>query len=488
MNSSASPFDLTVRHGQVVTPEGARACDIGVRGEVVAAIEPHLPAGGIDIDARDAWVLPGGVDAHCHIEQLSSADVMSADDFRSATISAAFGGTTTVLPFAAQHRGQRVRDVVADYHRRAAKKAVIDYGFHLIVADPGESHFAQDLADCVSAGISSLKIYMTYERLRLDDHQVLETLMLADQLGALVMVHAENHDVIRWIAERLLARGHVAPKFHVASHAPAAERDATHRVIQFSRLLDVPVLIVHVSDVEAIQTLRAARLLGARVHAETCPQYLLLDGDDADLPGVQGAAFCCSPPARDAQSREAAWRGLADGTLEVLSSDHAAFRLDASGKLPMGSETTFKQMANGVPGLELRLPLLFTEGVLGGRLDIERFVAVTATEPAKLFGLHPRKGSITIGADADLAVWNSCGDRFVHWAHLHDQAGYTPYEGQLLKAWPGTVILRGRVLVAQGRLHAEPGSGRFIARGRPGALERKTPTPDAARRLRGWLQ
>lgn len=481
-------FDLTVRHARVFTAAGVEAVDIGVSDARIVALEAGLPSGRLDIDAAGLLVLPGGVDSHCHIEQASSAGVMCADDFYSGTVSAAFGGTTTVLPFAAQQRGTRVRDVVADYHRRAAEKAVIDYGFHLIVADPDEAHFAQDLADCVRQGITSLKVYMTYERLHLQDHQILDLLLLADQHGALVMVHAENHDVIRWISERLLARGRVAPKFHVTSHDPVAERDAIQRIVQFARLLDVPVLIVHVSDAEAIATIRAARTLGARVHAETCPQYLLLDAADADLPGVEGAGFCCSPPARDAHSREAAWRGLADGTLEVLSSDHAPFRLDEGGKLPHGEQTTFKQMANGVPGLETRLPLLFSEGVNAGRLGLRRFVELTASNPAKLFGLYPRKGVIALGSDADLAIWNPQREVTIHASALHDRAGYTPYEGRQLRGWPETVISRGRVVVQAGQLCVAPGSGRFIARGQPGALERWVPMPDAARRFRALVE
>ncbi len=482
-----SRFDLTIRHARVATETGVDVLDIGVRGERIEALEAGLPAGHLDIDATGKLVLPGGVDTHCHIEQASSAGVMCADDFYSGTVSAAFGGTTTVVPFAAQQRGARVRDVVADYHRRAAAKAVIDYGFHLIVADPDEAHFAQDLADCVREGISSLKVYMTYERLRLQDHQILDLLLLADLHGALVMVHAENHDVIRWISERLLARGRVAPKFHVASHDAVAERDATQRIVQFARLLDVPVLIVHVSDAEAMATIRAARLLGARVHAETCPQYLLLDAADADLPGVAGAQFCCSPPARDAHSRAAAWRALADGTLQVLSSDHAPFRMDEGGKLPQGEHTTFKQVANGVPGLETRLPLLFSEGVNAGRLDLRQFVELTASNPAKLFGLYPRKGVIALGADADLAVWDEQREVTIHASALHDRAGYTPYEGRQLRGWPETVISRGRIVVQAGQLCVAAGSGRFIARGRPGALERRAPMPEATRRFRALV-
>jgi dihydropyrimidinase len=323
--------------------------------------------------------------------------------------------------------------------------------------------------------MTSFKVYMTYDRLKLDDYQLLDVLAVADREGALVMVHAENHDMIRWIARRLLAAGHTAPKYHVVSHAPIAEAEAANRAIAVSRLLDVPILIVHVSGSEAARTIRAAQTLGARVYAETCPQYLFLEAADVDRPGLDGAMFCCSPPPRDKASQEAIWAGLANGTFQVFSSDHAPYRFDASGKLPHGSETTFKDMANGVPGIELRLPLLFSEGVGKGRIGLDDFVALTATRHAQMYGLYPRKGTLAVGSDADIAIWNPEARQTVAWSRLHDNVGYTPYEGRTLTGWPETVINRGRVVVANGALHAARGSGEFIARGAPGPIAHKPP-------------
>ncbi len=472
---SQTELDLTIRNASIVTAAQTVKGDIGVRDGRIAILAERLQAAPRDIDAAGRYVLPGGIDSHCHVEQLSASGLMTADDFYSATVSAAYGGTTTIIPFAAQHRGMSLPKVVADYHACAGPKAVIDYGFHLIVSDPTLQALTEDLPGLIRQGYTSFKVYMTYDKLKLDDAQLLDVLDLAGRAGALVMVHAENNDVIKWIAQRLLANGHGAPKFHAVAHDPLAESEATHRVIQFSRLLDTPVLIVHVSGIEAVRNIRAAQTLGARVYGETCPQYLFLTAKDIDRPGLDGAMFCCSPPPRDAASQEAVWEGLTNGTFQVYSSDHAPYRFDQSGKLPKGDKTTFKDMANGVPGLELRLPLLFSEGVLRGRLTINQFVALTSTNHAQMYGLSHRKGTIAVGQDADLAIWDAEKKTIVSAANIHDNVGYTPYEGRDITGWPVTVINRGRIVVDQGKLHAERGSGLFLARQTPGPLlaERK---------------
>ena len=468
-------FDRTIRNGTIVTATETRTGDIGIVDGRIAAIADRLPAAADDIDAAARLVLPGGIDSHCHVEQISSNGMMTADDFHSATVSAAYGGTTTIIPFAAQHRGMSLPKVVADYHACAAPKAVIDYGFHLIVSDPDEQALTRDLPALIAQGYTSFKVYMTYDMLKLDDYQILEVLDLARREGALVMVHAENNDMIKWIAKRLLANGHTAPRFHAVSHDSLAESEATSRVIQLSRLLDTPVLIVHVSGIGAVGAIRAAQVLGAPVYGETCPQYLFLEAGDIDKPGLDGAMFCCSPPPRDRQSQEAVWEGLANGTFQVFSSDHAPYRFDESGKLPKGDKTTFKDMANGVPGLELRLPLLFSEGVGKGRLTLSQFVALTATNHARIYGLDHCKGTIEAGQDADLALWDPERRTTITAAAIHDNVGYTPYEGRAITGWPVTVMSRGRTVVDDGRLLAERGSGRFLARRSPGPfrIERK---------------
>jgi dihydropyrimidinase len=400
-------FDLTIRGGRIVTDGRVIEGDLGVRDGRIAAIGGSLPPGLRDMDATGRWVLPGGIDSHCHIEQRSGMGKMCADDFYSGTVSAAFGGTTTIMPFAAQHRGMSVPEVLADYSQRAAEKAVIDYGFHLILANPDAATLSQDLPaghprrHHLAEGLHDLRPHEAR------GHRAARRAGAGRPEGALVMVHAENNDMIRWIAQRLIDRGHTAPKFHGVAHDPLAETEAAYRAIALARLVDVPLLLVHVAGGDTVEVIRQAQLLGANVLAESCPQYLFLTADDMDRPGLEGAMFCCSPPAARRRSQEAIWRGLIDGTLATYSSDHAPYRFDETGKLPKGDATTFKEMANGVPGIELRMPLLFSEGFLKGRIDIHQFVALTATNHAKLYGLAPRKGAIALGADADIAVWNA---------------------------------------------------------------------------------
>jgi dihydropyrimidinase len=457
-----SDFDLVIRNGIVATACDITQSDVGIKDGVVAMLGRSLGPGAREIGAAGKLVLPGGIDSHCHIEQRSSAGIVCADDFYSATVAAAFGGTTTVIPFAAQHRGQSLRRVVEEYHEAARPKAVIDYAFHLIISDPTAEIMGQELPALIRDGYTSFKVYMTYDLLRLDDGQMLDILAVARREGALVMVHAENHDMIKWLTGRLLDRGLTAPRWHAAAHARVAEGEATNRAVALSQLLDVPILIVHVSAGEAIEVIRNAQTRGLKIYGETCPQYLFLTADDIAKPGVEGAKFCCSPPPRDEAAQQAVWTGLRNGTFQVFSSDHAPYRFDASGKLPHGDKTTFKDIANGVPGIELRLPLLFSEGVQNGRLDLNTFVALTATNHAKLYGLYPKKGTIAVGSDADLALWDPERETTVTAGMLHDNVGYTPYEGRHLRGWPVTVLSRGRIVVQDGKLAALRGSGNFL--------------------------
>lgn len=462
------PLDLLITDADLVTATDRMRTDIGVRaGRVVALGERLGMRTHRHIDAGGRLVTPGGVDAHCHIEQRASTGVMTADDFLSGTVSAAHGGTTTVLPFAAQQRGQSLRQVVKDYHAAATPKAVIDYGFHLIVSDPTEAVLGQELPALIADGYTSFKVYMTYDSLRLNDRQMLDVFATARREGALVMVHAENHDMIGWLADRLLSQGHRAPKFHTIAHSRLAEGEAARRAIDLARLADASVFIVHVSEPGAMAAIRTAQTEGAKVFAETCPQYLFLTAADTDRPGMEGAMWCCSPPPRDTSAQEAMWRGLTNGTFAVFSSDHAPYSMDENGKLAKGPDVAFKYMVNGVPGLEVRMPLLLSEGVGASRMDLHRFVALTATNPAKIYGLFPTKGTIAVGSDADIVVWDRDRAVTIRWADLHDRVGYSPYEGRTVRGWPDLVIRRGEVVVDQGRLTAEPGSGRFLPRARP---------------------
>jgi dihydropyrimidinase len=292
--------------------------------------------------------------------------------------------------------------------------------------------------------------------------------------------------MIRWLSERLLAAGHCEPKFHAVAHASLAEGEAASRAITLAELVDVPLLIVHVSTEESMGAIRAAQQRGLKIYGETCPQYVFLTADDLDREHMDGAMWCCSPPPRDIESQEAIWRGLADGTFQVFSSDHAPYRFDATGKLAHGPTPPFTKIANGVPGLEMRMPLLFTEGVGKGRIDLHRFVDLTSTAAAKIYGLYPKKGTIAEGSDADIAIWDPDKEFTITADAMHDDVGYTPYEGMTLKGMPTTVISRGRVVVDGGKLLAERGSGEFVPRGRPDSakpLQRASAAKELAKRF-----
>ena len=456
-------LDLVIRNGTVATASDVFRCDVGVRGGRIVALAEDLLRGEREIDARGLLVLPGGVDSHCHIEQLSGFGVMNADDFYSGTVSAAFGGTTTVVPFAAQYRGQSVREVVADYRERA-RKAVIDHAFHMIVSDPTETVLNDELPALIREGFSSIKLFMTYDALCVTDGQILDVLALARREGAMVVVHAENHAMMHWVADRLIARGHTAPKYHAMYHVRVAEAEAVNRLIEMAALIDQPVTVFHVSTSRATDLIRDAQGRGLRIYGETCPQYLLLTAQDLDRPGLEGAKWMFSPPARDEADQAAIWQGLQNGTFQVVSSDHAPYRFDETGKLSRGPNPTFREIANGIPGLELRMPLLFSEGVRKGRIGLSRFVELCCTNGAKLYGLHPKKGTIAIGADADLALWDPERTVEVTDDLTHDATGYCPYAGMTLSGWPVTVISRGEVIVEQGRFGGERGRGRLLLR------------------------
>jgi dihydropyrimidinase len=485
-------FSLVIRGGTAVLPQGIARVDIGIRGEAIAAIGEKLGPGTHEIDATDRIVAPGGVDPHAHIEQVSGGGLLNADNFESATTSAAFGGTTTVISFAAQHVGHALDRVLADYHALADRGAVIDYAFHMILADPNEVTLKTHLPKLVQDGHASIKVFMTYDRIKLDDEQMLDVLAAARDNGAFVCVHAENHGMISFMSKRLLANGLTAPSAFWMSHPRLAEVDAIQRLVAMSQLIDQPIMVFHVSTAEGAEVVRKARAEGVKLFAETCPHYLLLTADDVNKPGLEGAKWMCSPSLRTASDQAALWQALARDDLQVISSDHAPYRFDASGKLSAGPNPNFKQIANGLPGLEVRLPLLFDAAVTQGRLSLERFVELTSTAPAKLYGLYPKKGALAVGADADIAIWNAAKTVRLSASMMHDRTGYTPYEGRVIKGWPETVLSRGRVTVRDGSLHVAPGSGRFLPRaageaakplGRPSAeFAHSTAQPAPARR------
>jgi dihydropyrimidinase len=460
---TAASFDTVIRGGTVATASDTFGADIGIRDGTIAAIGLDLPEGREEIDATGRLVLPGGVDAHAHIEQLSAAGIMNADTWESATASAALGGTTSVIAFAAQHVGADLAKVVTDYAALAERGAMIDYAFHLIVSDPTEATLQAHLPALLGGGHGSVKAFMTYDRLRLDDEQMLDLMLAARAGGAMVCVHAENHGMIAWMGKRLVERGYVAPKYHAVSHPRASEAEAFDRLVAMAALVDQPVMIFHVSTREGVEAVRRARGAGHKVFAETCPQYLFLTAADLDKPGVEGAKWMCSPPPRTGDDQEALWQGLALGDLQVVSSDHAPYAFDQTGKLRAGSNPNFKQVANGLPGLQWRQPLMFDAMVTKGRLGLQKFVELTSTAPARLYNL-PGKGSIAIGQDADICIWDPARQVTITDGMVRDLTGYTPYAGRSVTGWPETVLRRGEVVVRDGELRVRPGSGRFLAR------------------------
>jgi dihydropyrimidinase len=460
-------FDVIIRGGTVATASDTFEADIGIAGGKIAALGASLGQADRIVDAKGKLVLPGGIDSHVHIAQPSGPGIVMADDFESGTRSAAFGGNTLVMPFCMQRKGQSLRQALNDYHALAHGKCLVDVSFHLIISDPKPQVLGQELPALVDDGYTSFKVFMTYQDLALSDLQLLEVFATARETGALVMVHAENYDAIRFLTERLERAGKTAPRFHATSRPIPVEREATHRAISLAEIVDVPIMIVHVSNGEAMEQIRWAQGRGLKVFGETCPQYLVLTEMDMEGLNMEGAKYVCSPPPRDRASQMACWNGLETGVFQVFSSDHCPFRYDdVEGKLRPEGRTSFKWVPNGIPGVETRLPILFSEGVVKGRISLNQFVALTSTNHAKMYGLHPRKGTIAVGTDADIAIWDPARKTKITASALHQGADYTPYEGIEVTGWPVSTIVRGRIVVEDGRLVGKPGSGAYIERAR----------------------
>ena len=461
-------LDTAIRNATIITAGDRIRAEIGIRdGRIVTIAEDVGPASE-DIDASGLWVMPGGIDAHVHLAQPQGPNVVMADGFESGTRSAAAGGTTMVMPFALQQKGQSLREVVEAYHAAAKDKCHVDCSFHIIISDPTPQVLGQELPALVKAGYSSFKVFMTYDDLVLNDAQLLDVFDVARREKAIVMVHAEGYDAIRYMTRRLEEAGHTAPYFHAESRPESVERGATHRAISHAELTDVPIMIVHVSGREPMEQIQWAKRRGRKLYAETCPQYIALTRDD--LKGLnmdfEGAKYVCSPPPRDAASQAAIWEGLRDGTFDIFSSDHCPFRFDdPKGKSVEGARTSFRWVPNGIPGVETRLPILFSEGVSKGRISPERFVALTATNPAKLFGIYPRKGTIAIGSDADLTFWDPAREVTISQSLLHHDCDYTPYEGMAVTGWPVRTMLRGRTIMRDGAMTGTPQDGTYVERG-----------------------
>lgn len=440
-------YDLIIANGTVATAADVFKADIGIRDGRIVQIGGNMGGATRVIDAAGRYVLPGGIDSHVHIAQPSGPGIVMADDFDSATRAAAFGGNTTVMPFCLQERGQSLACAFRDY-RQKAEGAHVDFGFHMIVTDPTPQVLGQELPALIEQGHRSVKVFMTYEAMRLDDAGILATMDVARQHGAKIMVHCENEDVIAFLAARASERSDTAPRAHATTRPVAAEREATHRALSLAEVVDIPIVIVHVSNGAAIEEIARARARGVNITAETCPQYLVLEAEDLARENWEGAKFVCSPPPRDTAEQQNCWRGLQTGLFDLFSSDHCPFRYDdPQGKRNPEGMRSFRHIPNGIPGIETRLPILFSEGVMKGRIELTRFVALTSTNHARTYDMYPRKGTIAIGADADITIWDPQMRRKIRHADLHDAADYSPYEGFEVTGWPETVILRGVPIV-----------------------------------------
>ncbi|MEE2951918.1 MAG: dihydropyrimidinase [Pseudomonadota bacterium] len=460
-------FDILIKGGTIATAADVFAADVAIKDGTIVQIGRDLGEARETIDATGRYVLPGGIDSHVHISQPSGEGIVMADDFESGTRSALFGGNTTIMPFCLQRKGEGLRAALMDYHALAEGNCYTDISFHLIVSDPSAQVLGQELPALVEDGYTSLKVFMTYEDLRLSDAQILGVLDTARRTGALVMVHCENEDAIRYLVGLHEAEGRFEPRSHASTRPIAAEREATHRALSLAEIVDTPLVIVHVSNREAMEEIERARARGRKVIGETCPQYLMLTADDLDGMDWEGAKFVCSPPPRDKESQAACWDGIERGVFDLYSSDHCPFRYeDEHGKLNPRGRENFRHIPNGIPGVETRLPILFSEGVMKGRIDLSHFVALSATNHAKTYGLYPRKGTIAIGADADIAIWDPEETRTIRHADLHDASDYSPYEGLTITGWPVSVLLAGKLVLAEGKLTDESRNGRYRSRSR----------------------
>ena len=453
-------FDLVVKGGTVVTAAEQFRADVGIAGGRVAALGPGL-SGARTIDAAGLLVMPGGVDSHCHIEQLREAGDADEETWETGSRAALAGGTTSVVSFSTQFKGRPIGPSLAEYRQRAAR-AMVDHAFHQIVTDPTAEVLAE-LPEIVAAGVRSFKVFLTYDPLRLDDRQFLQVLAAARRLGCIVTVHCENYDAIGWMTDALLEAGHTAPRYHAWSRPPVVEREATHRAIALAELVDVPIQVFHVSCPEAAEEVARAQRAGLKVWAETCPQYFVLSAADMDRPGFEGAKFMCSPAPRDAAATAGLWDAIRMRTIDVVSSDHSGWSYGGDrGKRINGEDAPFRDIPNGVPGLAARLPIVFSEGVAKGRITASDFVRLVSTRPAEIFGLHPQKGSLMPGADADLVLWDPARRVTITQALMQQTIDYTPYEGLEVTGWPVATILRGEIAMQDGQVLAQPGSGRYL--------------------------
>jgi len=463
--------NIVIRGGEVVGPRGVRRAEVLITGETIAEVgEVEVPPDAETIDASGKLVIPGAVDVHTHLD-MEVGVTRSADDFTTGTRAAACGGTTTVIDFATAYRGESPAKGLANWHEKAQGKAVVDYGFHMSITEltvPPEDV----VAEMAEAGVSSFKLYMTYpERLMVPDEVIAQMLVAAGRAGSLVCLHCEDDAAIARLRAEALAGGHTEPRWHARSRPPSAEADAVARAVRLAEEAEAPCYVVHLSSAPALERVRTARERGLPVFAETCPQYLYLSAERYEGETEAAANYVCAPPLRDPWHQEELWEGLRRGHLQVVATDHCPFNTyTRRAGLQGGGWRDFTQIPGGLPGIETRLSLVY-QRVLDGDLSIMEWIDRCCTTPARLFGLHPRKGELAPGADADVVVFDPGFERPLVADTLHMNVDYSPYEELVVRGWPVLVMVRGTVVAANGQPRGAPGWGRYLARGPSGHLD-----------------
>ncbi len=455
-------FDTIITGGTVVTASDTFTSDVGISDGRITAIAQQLPRESARqvLTAEGAYVIPGGIDVHTHLD-MPFGGTKSSDDFETGTIAAAFGGTTTLIDFAIQYKGQTLRTAFETWMKKAEGKAAIDYSFHCIITDLPDACL-EEMDALVREGVSSFKLFMAYPGVfMVEDALIFKALSRTAANGALICMHAENGGAIDVIVKRALAEGKTAPKYHALTRPTTAEAEATGRAIALAEMAGAPVYIVHLSCNDALEKVREARDRGLPVYAETCPQYLFLSIENFDVPGFEGAKYVFTPPLRETWHQEKLWNGLARDHLQVVSTDHCPFCYKDQKEL---GKDDFTKIPNGGPGIEHRLSLVFTGGVQGRRFSANRFVELVSTAPAKLFGLYPRKGTIAVGSDADLVIFDPNHEETISAKSHHMRIDYSMFEGIRVKGAPRQVLLGGKVVIDRGKFVGRPGQGQFLKR------------------------
>lgn len=454
-------MSVLIKNGRIITAEQDYFADVYIEKDQITSIGKNLNiAADKIINASNKLVIPGGVDVHTHLD-MPFGGTVSCDDFETGTRAAAFGGTTCIIDFAIQSKGTRMRDALDIWWKKAEGKATIDYGLHMIITDLPDAHL-EDMSDMVREGVTSFKLFMVYPGvLMVDDATIFKAMKHTATTGALVCMHAENGSVIDLIVQRTLAEGKTAPIYHALTRPTTAEGEAVHRAIALSEMAGAPVYIVHLSCNEALEKVAEARDKGLPAYAETCPQYLFLSLDDMNKPGFEDAKLVFTPPLREKWHQDKLWQGLRKNTLQVVSTDHCPFCFKEQKEL---GKDDFTKIPNGGPGIEHRLQLLYDGGVREGRISINRWVELSSTSPAKMFGLYPKKGTIAVGSDADIVIWDPEMEHTLSVHTHHMCTDYSMFEGRKIKGNAATVLSRGEIIVDNSKFVGKAGRGNFIKR------------------------